>query len=316
MGRKPSRSKKSSFVLFLFKLVASMAVLTGVVYGVSYFVSKLSTLTFADLPLRSQALSKVVGVLAQKPGIPQVAGKSVRNNVSIRKSKVLEVAVLADSHNENDNLRLALGKAKEAGIKYVIYLGDYTSVGTVKELTDAKKVMDDSGLVYYSIPGDHDLWKSGDYSNFVSVFGERYQTLKINGISMILIDNSDNDQGIDNVQMSLLTDWLSKLDAKGTSFVFISNPLYNKTNFKLMGENNADVKKQAGLLLSLLRSSHVKAVLAGDNHLSFRSVDPGRGSLEHVVVGALAKDRNLQSPRFDILTVYDDRTYDINEVVL
>ncbi len=306
-------------MLFLFKFIAVMVVLSGVVYGVSYFVSQLSNLTFADLSLNSlsfSSFSEVAGNFAKKPGIPQVAGKSVKNNVSNQRNKVLELGVLADSHNENDNLKAALDKAKEMGIKYVVYLGDYTSVGTVKELGDAKKVMDDSGLVYYSIPGDHDLWKSGDYTNFVNVFGDRYQTLKINGISLILVDNSDNDRGIDNIQMDFLASELAKLDAKAIAFVFMSNPLYNKTNFKLMGENNENVKKQGELLLSLLRSSPVKAVIAGDNHLSSRSVDPKKEGLEHIVVGSLAKDRNLQPPRFDVLTVYDNGTYDINEITL
>ena len=48
-------------------------------------------------------------------------------------------AVVADSHNANDNLQKALDRAKEAGVDYVIGLGDYTQVGSIEELPTIKE---------------------------------------------------------------------------------------------------------------------------------------------------------------------------------
>ena len=65
-------------------------------------------------------------------------------------------------------------KAKESNAKAVFFLGDYTDLGVIDDLIVAKKAMDESKLVYLSLPGDHDLWKSVGPQNFIDVFGKNY----------------------------------------------------------------------------------------------------------------------------------------------
>ena len=55
----------------------------------------------------------------------------------------MRVALVSDSHNENDLLEKALAQAAGEGINFVIGLGDYTNTGTVEELQAAKNVFDD-----------------------------------------------------------------------------------------------------------------------------------------------------------------------------
>lgn len=240
------------------------------------------------------------------------------NQSSTNNQKTLKVTIglLADSHNDNDNLQKASQKAKELGAESIIYLGDFSSWGAVSELSAAKKVLDESGVEYFSIPGDHDIAQSKGPSNFVSVFGSRYRTQLVGGVRFIMVDNSDNYGGVDKDQLSWLTDELERSKDQIPTFLAIGNPLYNSDGFRLMGENSETVKQQADLLLRIIRNSSVKAIFSGDNHLSSRSADPEKQGLEHIVVGALTKERNLQSARFSMLYVYEDGTYKYEEVVL
>ncbi len=313
MGRLPNKSKKASFILGFFKFAVALSLMLGLIYGVSYSVSYLSKLTLGELYVKTLPVSQVAGDYIERLPLPLGQDSAAKKETE---KIILKLALLSDSHNANSNLEKALKISKEKSANDVIFLGDYSNVGTEEELSKAKKVMDDSDLSYYSIPGDHDLWKSGSANNFLKAFGERYQKVEIEGVKLILVDNSDNEVGVDKEQLDWFTSELSKLKEGSIAFVFMSNPLYNKNGFKLMGENSETVKDQANLLLSLIRNSPVKAVFAGDNHISDRSTDPEKPSLEHVVAGALAEDRNPQSPRFDFLNIYEDGSYEVEEVVL
>ncbi len=251
-----------------------------------------------------------------KINIDALAGKKASDS---SEGKVIKttLGIVTDSHNFNDNLEKAVSKAKDKGARNLAFLGDYSDVGTVKELADGKKVMDASGLWYFSIPGDHDHdLGDGALSHFNEVFGARYGVKVVDGVRLVWLDNSANYTLIDQAQMDWFTKTLSASSDGVPTFVFLSNPLYNKDGFKLMGELNEDVKFQANQLLSILRNSSVKAIFAGDNHLSSRSADPIKSEIEHIVVGSLAKERNLQTPRFGMLYVFEDGSFKFEEVVL
>jgi hypothetical protein len=248
--------------------------------------------------------------------IDALTGKKDSDNTDGKVIKTV-LGILSDSHNSNDNLEKAVNKAKEKGAKNLAFLGDYSDVGTVEEIQNGKKIMDASGLWYLSIPGDHDHdLGDGALTHYNQLFSARYGVKVVDGVRFIWLDNSANYTLIDNSQMVWFTNTLDASDDGVPTFVFLSNPLYNKDGFRLMGELNEDVKAQANLLLKLIRNSSVKAVFAGDNHLSSRSADPEKSQLEHIVVGALAKERNLQTPRFSMLHVFEDGTYKFEEVVL
>ena len=233
----------------------------------------------------------------------------------------LTVSLMSDSHESNDMLAKALEMTAQKKIAQVFYLGDYTDLGIEEALISAKKVMDNSGIKYYSLPGDHDLWKTVGPENFIKVFGKNYQSVTLSGFKFVMLDNSANYTVIDLAQM----DWFTK-ELEDADFVLVPQPLYHSTNNRVMGVVNGEevkeVRKQALEILALIRESEVKAVIAGDHHSSSTNTDPEKGNLKHIVVGAITKTRagdgvvNLQTPRFSLLKIYNDDSFELEEVVL
>lgn len=241
---------------------------------------------------------------------------TIINKNKMSKKVLYTFAVMSDVHSDKNYAQIALEKAKESNVTHIVITGDWTKVGTKEELFEMKKVFDASGIPYYSVPGDHDLWASG-LTNFKEIFGSNYQSFDKNSTHYILLDTSNVDIGLGKEQF----DWLKKdlsLNNEKKSFVFMHLPPYHPTSYRTMWEkqgDNSSVKKQADELINLLSDYGVLEVFAGDHHLSASYTEPKTG-LKIRIVGAITLERNLQKPRFDIVTVYEDKTFEINEVVL
>src|SRR3989338_3308134 len=101
------------------------------------------------------------------------------------KRPILRFAVLSDSQGENDLLKKALTQAEGKGINLVIGLGDWSTVGTLEQLSVVKQVFDSSKLEYYVTAGAHDLWASRNLgedalSNFNQTFGPAQHLIERN----------------------------------------------------------------------------------------------------------------------------------------
>ena len=112
------------------------------------------------------------------------------------KTAILRFALVADSHSENVFLQKALSQAKGMGVNFVIGLGDWSTVGTIDQLTAARKIFDESKLPYYLTTGDHDLWDSRNQgkealANFNEVFGKSSQIFDRQNVLFVILDNSD-----------------------------------------------------------------------------------------------------------------------------
>src|SRR3989344_1786698 len=176
------------------------------------------------------------------------------------KSAILRFALVTDSENENDLLEKALSQAKGAGVNFMIGLGDWSSVGTVDQLSAAKKVFDKSGLTYYVTAGDHDLWDSRNRgqestSNFRSIFGSSSHIFQRQGVQFVILDNSDIYRGIDDSQWSIVNGQWS--GAERLRFVFAHKTPFHPQSSHVMGEDNEGVSRQARKLLDLLEEKHV-----------------------------------------------------------
>lgn len=239
---------------------------------------------------------------------------------------ILKFAVVADSHKDTDMLKVALSQAKSENAKFVIGLGDYSDVGTISELENVKKIFTDSGLPFYVVPGDHDLWDARDKgkaasANFSSVFGTPYQAFSDSGIRFILLYNSDNYNGVDDIQMSWFKNELSKKDDTKQSYVFLHEPLIHPSSDQVMGSArksegqaaNTKIQNQAKELLNVMGEMKVGGVFAGDIH-AFTTYTDMETNINMVTVGALTKERNTQTPRFGIVDVYDDGSYNIQDI--
>ncbi|MDO8573392.1 MAG: metallophosphoesterase family protein [Candidatus Daviesbacteria bacterium] len=232
--------------------------------------------------------------------------------------------LLADSHTDNVNLAKAIEQAKSAypDLKFIIGLGDYSDVGTIAQLKNAKTVFDASGLRYFLVPGDHDLWDCRNrgisaISCFNEVFGPSYQSFEFDNFKFLLLDNSDDYLGLTEAENGWIDGELEKV--KQGSFkgvlVFLHEPLFHPSSDRIMGKIEASLKQQAKSLMFQLKDAKVKQVFAGDIHFFSQYSEPVTG-LSMVTIGAVTIERNPQAPRFAIMSVLEDGSIKAEDVII
>lgn len=208
--------------------------------------------------------------------------------------KKVKIAVMADVHDDDEELKIMLNKAKSSGVEMVIIAGDLTNEGKRSELTKIKKVLDSVTLKYAVVPGNHEY----DLDLFKDVFGKNYQSLKIGEVKLILIDNSYW-KGFDEMQKN----WIESEVKECKVFICVAimhKPLNNILSTHVMGENNIKATDEALWLRELLISSGVKQIEAG--HLHYASSYELEG-IRTDIVGAMSRNRNNQSPRYTELMI-------------
>ncbi len=310
----------------------SVLVLTSLVLGITLTVKGISDLNekkIVGLASKIGMEGQVAGLFSKrsvKDLVLQVSstinlGATPENNIVNKKEILFKIAIIADSENDYDNLNKALEKVKTLNVYEVVHLGDLTEWGDVGSMMKIKEYLDNSKLNYVTIPGDHDLAESvgnkdvTGLANFTQVYGDNFHILNTNGMKIVILDNSANYTPISNT----LVEWF-KAQVVNADFVMLSQPLYHPTNSRAMGivdgEPTPVVVAQALLLLDMIRKSNVKAIIAADQHISSENADPVKSDLKHIVVGALTKARNLQTPRFSLMTVYNDKSFTTEDVIL
>lgn len=216
----------------------------------------------------------------------------------------IKFAVMSDIHSDWENFRKALIKAKgdfggDGG--FVIITGDLTTLGKKSELLEAKKILDESGLKYYVIPGNHDIWWGRKFKEdlWKEVFGKSFLSFKDGGVKFILINNADGVGGFrgfgDIVGQMIWLENEAKECLRVYCLVFMHMPLNNPNSLHVMGEDNPKVTSEAKDLIKLFVADNVKDIFAG--HLHFSSSYELSG-LKTTIIGAVSSDRNVQSPKF------------------
>lgn len=260
----------------------------------------------------------VLGQINIQPNsAPTPAVTAEQNSI---KHPLFTFALVADSHNENGYLKKALDQAKSRSIKFIIGLGDYTEVGTVNELAAAKKEFDETGVRYFLTAGDHDLWESRNksqpaHANFYQVFGNPYQSFSVDNVHFLIIYNADNYDGLSSKQWSWLQGELGQIknEPHSLSLAFLHEPLYHPSSDHVMGRVTPGLKDQAKRLTAMLAGAGVKGVFAGDIHFFTQYSEPESG-VPMTTLGAVASQRNVQLPRYGIVTVFDDYSYSVEDV--
>jgi len=227
-------------------------------------------------------------------------------------------AITADSHNENELLAKALIQAKEEKAQFVIGLGDYTEVGTLDELEKTKSEFDKAGLRYFVTAGDHDLWDSRDKNqeptlNFNKLFGPAFQSFSFGNAKFIILYNSDNYLGLGSQFEWLNSEFTKENPDINVSFALLHEPLYHPSSTRVMGKVTPGLKDEAKKLTQILKTNGVKEVFSGDIHYFTRYTEPESG-LQMTTIGALTAIRNTQEPRFAIITVFEDGSYEVEDV--
>lgn len=216
--------------------------------------------------------------------------------------KPLKFAVMSDIHLDTESLERGLKKAKEDKVDFAIIVGDLTSLGKKEELVLVKKVLDESGVSYYVVPGNHDLWSSkrGKATLYWEVFGPDFQTFKKDDFKFILVNNADylginHALGEDSQNEGV---WLRKEIVEClqiSCLVFLHIPLNHPRSWHIMGEENLEVALEAKEWVKTLVENKVEEVFAGHLHFYSQYNLDGLGT---TVVGAITANRNPQSPKF------------------
>lgn len=272
------------------------------------------------------ALLLVIGIC-----IGYIASRFLPEKVVIDETKpkkaILRVALVADSHSDNDLLAEALSQAQGRGVNFVIGLGDYSKVGTVEELKAAKDVFEGSGLRYYVTLGDRDEWASrsaGDEAtkNFGEVFGQTSHEFELNGVKFVLVDNADIYKGISDDGWQQLekgvtgiigTTGLSSTARDTLTFVFAHKTPYHPQSAHVMGEQSQQVKSQADQLIKLIEQKGVDGFFSGDLHF-FAKFNSLNGSVKMATIGAVTRAPNPQGPRFGVLTIWEDYSWIVEDI--
>lgn len=339
---KRKRRAKKGFLRRFFRASISIVILTAFVLGISLFIKEMSDFNIAKatdlsrpflakIGINPDVVGDVAGAVGERIFETNIApsknstGQLDTSNIesgssSIKKESanvpakdtLVKIAVISDIHNDLEGLKKALDIAKKEKVTATFFLGDYTDLGVISNLEKVKEMIDASGLVYYTLPGDRDLYATSGPENYIQVYGEPNEVVTLEGVNFVLFNNSANFTEIAASEMA----WF-KNSVTNANFVFLSQPLYHPLNSVIApimgiyeGEEVDGVKDQADELLALIRNSNVKAVIAADQHRYSVSLDPIKNSLEHVVNGAVVDNStNLSGPSMTILNVYKDMTY-------
>ncbi|OGL52348.1 hypothetical protein A3K55_02335 [Candidatus Shapirobacteria bacterium RBG_13_44_7] len=210
-----------------------------------------------------------------------------------REEVELRVAMGADIHTDVDSLEKMLVAAKGKGSSLVILVGDLTKVGARSELVAVRKVLDESGMRFYVVPGNHDWWnQKTSRGAWEEIFGVKYQSFKEGGNKFILVDNG-HWLGLGKEQRQ----WLEGevLECRVVRCVVVMHmPLQHLWSTHVMGEDSQAVKAEAGELVKLLVDNGVKEIYSGHLHYADSYEIGGLGTN---LVGAVTR-AGSQKPEF------------------
>ena len=250
--------------------------------------------------------SDTPAVVKETP-LTEIAGKEI----------LMNIVMASDMESDFNGLKEFVGVVNKLNPDLVFILGDITVLGVQEDFLKTRDILKDIEAETFFIPGDRDLWKSRGVSNFKSVFGNNYQLIERQGVKFLLIDNSNEYEGIDKPQMDFIESEIGEAD-----YVMFHNPIFFNSSVlgimgKGMGQYSGTVDDQRKVLLNLIHNTDVvKGTFAGDQHYFSVSEDTEKSGLYHVVVGSLSSNRNLDAPNFSVVKIYKDKTFSAEKYYL
>lgn len=244
--------------------------------------------------------------------------------VRVQKMEILRVALLADSEDDNEKLTRAIDQIRVSKVDFAVFLGDLTRLGEVQKLEEVQEILDKSGVKYYVTAGDHDLWAARNdgkdaHAYFDQVFGHGSQVVKSKNVVFTILDNSDIYKGISDEDWLLLKN--STYDEGKLHFVLAHKTPFHPQSSHVMGAENPDVARQAKELMVQLEEDKIDGFFSGDLHFfaQFSSKEGATSSnnlangVKITTIGAVSAERNFQGPRFAIMKVFDDYTWEVED---
>lgn len=118
-------------------------------------------------------------------------------------------AVIGDNEGANpvyDDLIQQI--ATDSNIQFLLHVGDATPTGTKQEFQDLQQLHRRLGLTIpvYIVPGNHDIIADKAATAWKTTIGERWRSVDIGNIHLVLLDNADRKVGFPDEELN----WLEK----------------------------------------------------------------------------------------------------------
>lgn len=234
--------------------------------------------------------------------LQKVAGISEKTVDVDKESNIqLRIGVLSDSHGATDNMKKALALMSAESVDIVLHLGDFTAGGEAEMLQSAQNALEQSGIIFYTIPGDHDFnWvPEVSRANYETYFGRSYnQVVTINNVHVVLYENSvDLADNVD--RQAWLKSTLDTIDDDEDTLLFTARPLYNPY---FAQKTDPDGEQ----LIAYLASQNVRIIVSGDLHLfSKNDLQEPYEFMTQYTAGAIGEYKN-PLPQWLLVEVFDD----------
>jgi len=275
---------------------------------IEFLILKLFLLSLLVFCLSACQLGEVLPVLEntdqELSAVEVPESDQVESTVIEEKEEVFRFAVFADNHSDNDSMAALLAMARaEDGVDFVLHLGDLTRVGGRDELRLARETLEQSGLPYYAVPGDHDIVRAGGVGYFVEILGEREHRFTHEGWQFILLDNSDLAQEPITAQG---WQWLQEMDSAQPLVIGMHHPpRHSFLKKNTMGETPLGEEAATRLMNILKNRTAPTYLMAGEMHTYHQY---RLGEIQVTVAGAAGIPTNPFLPQYVLVIVYNDRT--------
>jgi len=228
---------------------------------------------------------------------------------------VMAVAFIADSHNSNHNLDIAIQQINQTSTKYLFGLGDYTDVGTNAEFQNFNSSITKLKQKYFLLPGDHDLWNGRDKADdpqayFLKYFQEPPISFVDSDVQFIFVNNADIYQGLKQDKLNQIIQTINESRSK-TIIILAHKSINHPLTIHSMGyiddkkiQNVYQQAQQLDQTISQIKDKYIY-VVHGDLH-SFSIYNQFSEKTAVYSIGALSDKKNLQTPRYAIGQIDQD----------
>ena len=168
-------------------------------------------------------------------------------------------AAMADIQNALPDVHEVFARIEaEPGVRFVVFMGDLTERGKLREYTEAIEQIATLDLPFYATPGNHELYN--DASRWRDRFGRFTQHFTYRGVTFTLVDTASGT--IDPIVYAWLDEWLA--EARDRIHIYGSHyPAIDPLGYR---EGAMSSRREAQKLLGKLAGGNVDLTLYGHIH--------------------------------------------------
>ena len=178
-GRKCARTKENSHLKFL--------------HGPSGAFARGVWVVALALIVASIAFAGCGNAGGAKSSTPARTRASAPSSSSAATSEHFQFIVCGDPQNDYEVFNRILAAAKS--VDFLIVAGDETGSGTATEFQNFLNDINPTGVIYYCVPGNHDVATTPVGQNYTTYLGAPHRTFDHKGSHFVLIDNSTQELG-------------------------------------------------------------------------------------------------------------------------